>query len=484
MAALAKSVSPPAWPPAGDDDDDAAAAGKEDCWVHHLPPLDNDMPLGAAEACCWEAPCAAAQPQEDNTFLRWIIGGDDGSSAVMDHIPASSAHQPLPSLPPLDTPPPPNFALKPNAEAEAEAANDGTTAALAVEQLAEAATLAEAGDVLGARETLLAMAPDIGAPGTPLLRSALYLKDALRVALSGSSSSSNPNSVVLIKKLGAYKAFSEISPVLQFAHFTCVQAVLDHLAAAACIHVLDLDIGVGDQWASLMHKLARRRPGAALKVTALVSGTASLELQLVHDNLSSFAAETRVQFRFAAFNLDAVNPAELLAIAAGEGEAIAVHLPAGSVRGPVLELVRRLGAKLVVSVDRGCDRGELPFAAHLLQAFQWCASMLESMDAVVGAGSDVIERLVIQPRVESCVLRRYRAAANGEKTPPWRAMLASAGFVPVPASSFAEAQADSLVKKVPVRGFRVQKRGAGELVLHWQRGELLSVSAWRLTSSS
>jgi hypothetical protein len=129
---------------------------------------------------------------------------------------------------------------------------------------------------------------------------------------------------------------------------------------------------------------------------------------------------------------------------------------------------------------RSCDRGELPFAAHLFQAFQSCVFLLESLDAV-GTAADVgakIERFLIQPRIERCVVERYRAAAAGDKTPPWRAMLASAGFVPVQASSFAEAQAESLLKKVPVRGFRVEKR-AGSLVLHWQRGELVSVSAWR-----
>uniref|UniRef100_A0A0A9HIY9 Uncharacterized protein n=1 Tax=Arundo donax TaxID=35708 RepID=A0A0A9HIY9_ARUDO len=235
-----------------------------------------------------------------------------------------------------------------------------------------------------------------------------------------------------------------------------------------------------------MQELAQRRPGAgaALKVTALVS-TAShhpLELQLVHENLSNFATETRVPFQFAVFNLDTMNPTELLAIAGGD--AIAVHLPVGSVHAPVvpsiLHLVRRLGAKLVVSVDRSCDRSELPFAAHLLQALQSCVFLLESLDAV-GTDSNVagkIERFLIQPRIQSCVVKRYRAAAAGDKTPPWRTMVASAGFVPVQASSFAEAQAESLLKKVPVRGFRVEKR-AGSLVLHWQRGELASVTAWR-----
>ncbi|CAM0871176.1 unnamed protein product [Alopecurus aequalis] len=377
--------------------------------------------------------------------------------------------------------------LKPKAEAPGV----DSAAAAAVDQLAEAAKLAEAGDAFGAREILARLnhrLPAAPAAGTPLLRSAFYFKEALRVALDATAASSSASAaatpVDVLLKLGAYKAFSEVSPVLQFAHFTCVQAVLDELGGAGCIHVLDFDIGVGEQWASLMQELAQRRPGAALKVTALVlpSSHHPLELQLIHENLSNFATELRVPFQFTVFNLDAVDPTELLAIAGGD--AIAVHLPVGSVHSAavpsVLHLVRRLGAKLVISVDRNCDRGELPFATHLFQAFQSCVFLLESLDAV-GTDSDVaskIERFLIQPKIESCVVRRHRAATAGDKLLPWRTMFASGGFVPVQISTFAEAQADSLLKKVPVRGFRVEKR-AGSLVLHWQRAELVSVSAWR-----
>lgn len=519
MAALAdadaKSVSPPAWP----DDDDDDVAGRDD-WVHHLPPLDMHMPplgLGAAEA--WEPHAQSpgpggltlshAQQTHDSTFLGWFIADDVAMSGVMDdhnshsvlhdldHIPSSSVpppqFQPLaphvhypPKLhhhqnPVVPASPPKHTLLKP--KPEAPGTDDASTA---VDQLAEAAKLAEAGDVFGAREILARLnylLPPGAATATPLLRSAFYFKEALRAALSTTASATAAAAaapVDVLLKLGAYKDFSELCPVLQFAHFTCVQAMLDELGGAACIHVLDLDIGVGEQWASLMQELASRRPGAALKVTALVSAASHhpLELQLVHENLSNFAAETRVPFQLAFFNLDAMDPAELLATAAGD--AVAVHLPAGSVHAPavpsVLHLVRRLGAKLVVSVDRSCDRGELPFAAH----FQSCVFLLESLDAV-GTGPDItakIERFLIQPRIERCLAERYRAAAAGDKTPPWRAMLVSAGFVPVQASSLAEAQAEALLKKVPVRGFRVEKR-AGSLVLHWQRGELLSVSAWR-----
>ncbi|XBI48837.1 hypothetical protein VPH35_112495 [Triticum aestivum] len=94
------------------------------------------------------------------------------------------------------------------------------------------------------------------AAGTPLLRFAFYFKEALRLALS-------PNG-----------------------------ETPDGLLGAGCIHVLDFDIGMGEQWASLMQELAQRRPATARKVTSLVSPASHhpLELQLIHENLSSFAA--------------------------------------------------------------------------------------------------------------------------------------------------------------------------------------------------
>ncbi|ONM59700.1 Scarecrow-like protein 6 [Zea mays] len=99
---------------------------------------------------------------------------------------------------------------------------------------------------------------------------------------------------------GVYKAFSEVSPVLQFAHLTCVQAVLNELGAASRIHV-----------------------------TALVSPASHhpLELNLIHENLSGFARELGVFLQFAAYNVDALDPTKLVAITSGD--AVAVHLPVG-----------------------------------------------------------------------------------------------------------------------------------------------------------
>ncbi|KAG2567895.1 scarecrow-like protein 6 [Panicum virgatum] len=356
-------------------------------------------------------------------------------------------------------------------------------------ELAAAAKAAEVGNSIGAREILARLNQQLPPIGKPFLRSASYFKEALLLVLTdghhGSTRVTSPLDVAL--KLAAYKSFSDLSPVLQFANFTATQALLDEIACttASCIRVIDFDLGVGGQWASFLQELAHRRGTGnvslpMLKLTAFVS-TAShhlLELHLTRDNLSQFAADLGIPFEFNAINLDAFDPAELIAPTADE--LVAVCLPVGcSARTPLpmsLQLVKQLSPKVVVAIDHGSDRGDLSFSQHFMNCLQSCMFLLDSLDA---AGTDAdaaskIERFLIQPRVEDAVLGRRRA----EKPMAWQAVFTSAGFAPIPLSNLAEAQADCLLKRVQVRGFHVEKCGMG-LALYWQRGELVSVSAWR-----
>ncbi|KAL6911945.1 hypothetical protein ACP4OV_000750 [Aristida adscensionis] len=390
-------------------------------------------------------------------------------------------HGPAPFLlhPP---PPPPCGAMKTTA---AEAAQQQL-----LDELAAAAKAAEAGNSIGAREILARLNQQLPPVGKPFLRSASYLKEALLLALAeghhGASRLTSPIDVAL--KLAAYKSFSDLSPVLQFTNFTATQALLDEIAgtAASCIHVIDFDLGVGGQWASFLQELAHRRGagGAALpffKLTALVSAASHhpLELRLTRDNISQFAADLGIPFEFNAISVDAFNPVELMSPTGDE--VVAVSLPVGcSAHAPplpvILRLVKQLGPKIVVAIDHGGDRADLPFSQHFLNCFQSCVFLLDSLDA---AGIDAdsackIEKFLIQPRVEDAVLGRCKV----DKPMPWRSAFAASGFVPVSPSNLAEAQADCLLKRVQVRGFHVEKCGVG-LTLFWQRGELVTVSAWR-----
>uniref|UniRef100_A0A5B7ADN1 Uncharacterized protein n=1 Tax=Davidia involucrata TaxID=16924 RepID=A0A5B7ADN1_DAVIN len=327
--------------------------------------------------------------------------------------------------------------------------------------------------------------------GKPFHRAAFYCKEALQ-SLLHTNNNMNPNSphsspFSLIFKIGAYKSFSEISPFLQFANFTCNQALLEVLDGFDRIHIIDFDIGYGGQWASFMQELALKSGGApSLKITAFASPSThdQIELGLTRENLNHFASEINMAFEFEILSLDSLNSASWsLPLHVSENEAIAVNLPVCSFSNYqlslplVLRFVKQLSPKIVVSVDRGCDWIDVPFPNHVIHALQSYSNLLESLDAV-NVNLDAlqkIERFLLQPGIEKIVMGRYRSP---EKMPHWRTLFLSSGFSPLTFSNFTESQAECVVKRTPVRGFHVEKRQSS-LVLCWQQKELISASAWR-----
>ncbi|KAK4379422.1 hypothetical protein RND71_001284 [Anisodus tanguticus] len=360
-----------------------------------------------------------------------------------------------------------------------------------IDQLFKAAELVQTGNPVLAQGILARLNHQLSPIGKPFYRAAFYCKEALQLLLHANTNNFNNNPsnspFSLIFKIGAYKSFSEISPVEQFANFTCNQALLEVLDGFERIHIMDFDIGYGEQWASLMQELALRSGGSpTLKITALASPSThdQLELGLTRENLIHFASEINMAFEFEILSIDSLNSTSWsLPPLISENEAIAVNLPVSSLSSyqlslpSVLRFVKQLSPRIVVSVDRGCDRTDLPFPNHIIQALKSYSNLLESLDAV-NVNFDAlqkIERFLLQPGIERIVMGRFRSP---EKTQHWRSLFLSSGFSPLSLSNFTESQAECVVNRTPVRGFHVEKRQSS-LVLCWQRKELISASAWR-----
>ncbi|CAA7399753.1 unnamed protein product [Spirodela intermedia] len=364
-----------------------------------------------------------------------------------------------------------------------------------VDQLFKAAEMVEAGNFTTARGILARLNHQLSPSGKPLVRSTFYCMEALHSIVGGAaaagSSSPAPSPALstpldFVLKLSAYKSFSEVSPVLQFSNFTCAQALLEELSGCDRIHIVDFEVGVGGQWSSFMQELAQRRDGGgavaappSLRITAFASPAADhpLELSLTRENLSNFARELNIPFEINIRSIESVDPASFLEMVRGD-EAVAVNLPASlgpslSAPAALLCLVKQLAPRIVVSVDHGAAAAaaELPLPRRLFHALQSGAVLLDSI-ATAGVDPDAMnkmEQYLVKPRIQSAVAGRYRASGGD---------FAAAGFSPAPFSSFAEMQADCLVKRLKINGFHAEKKQAA-LSLSWRRAELVSVSAWR-----
>ncbi|KAK6240018.1 hypothetical protein QUC31_005487 [Theobroma cacao] len=358
-----------------------------------------------------------------------------------------------------------------------------------IDLLIQAAELIETGNLVLAQGILARLNHQLSPVGKPFIRAAFYFKEALQLLLrlNTTNNTSALSTYNMIFKIGAYKSFSEISPIVQFANFTCNQALLEVFEGCSRIHIIDFDIGYGGQWASLMQELVLRNGGApSLKITAFSSPSThdELELSFTQDNLKHFASEINMAFEIERMSLEALSSGSWpLPLHLPENEAIAVNLPIGcfsnypSTLPLVLRFVKQLSPKIVVSLDRGCDRTDVSFPHHVVHALQSYSGLLESLDAV-NMNLDAlqkIERFLLQPGIEKIVLGRHRSL---ERTPPWRSLFVQSGFSPLTFSNFTESQAECLVQRTPISGFHVEKRQSS-LVLCWQRRELIAASAWR-----
>lgn len=363
-----------------------------------------------------------------------------------------------------------------------------------VNQLFKAAEFIEASNNICANEILARLNqifPSLPMVGKPIFRTAFYFKEALLQLINNiplfTTALSTPMDVIL--KLNAYKTFSDISPIVQFTNFTSIQAILEEVNGYNSIHIIDFDIGVGAKWSSFMQELSSKRGECdsipSLKITAFASNASDhpLELHLTSENLSHFAKDLNIPFEFNVLSLDSFDPLAFLGMSSNNSnQAIAVNFPIGTWLNHqsmdfILRFVKQLNPKIVVSIDHGCDRSELPFSHHFLHAFQSCTILLDSVDAF-GLNHDVvnkIEKYLVQPRIENVMLGRYRAMG---KTMPWRSLFDSIGLTPIQFSSYTKTQAECLLKRVQVSGFQLEKKH-DSMLLCWQRGELVSVSAWK-----
>ncbi|KAJ7944325.1 scarecrow-like protein 15 [Quillaja saponaria] len=329
--------------------------------------------------------------------------------------------------------------------------------------------------------------------GKPLQRAAFYFKEALHSLLPGSNRTPRLSSwSEIVQTIRTYKAFSGISPIPMFSHFTTNQALLEALHGSSFIHVVDFDIGLGGQYASLMKEIAEKAESCKInspvfRITAVVPEEFAVESKLVRENLSQFALELRIRLQVEFVLLRAFEAMSFKAIKFIEGEKSAVLLSPtifrrlGSTNNIAAFLVdiRRVSPSVVVFVDSegwADAAGATSFRRNFVSELEFYSMMLESLDAsTAGGGGDWtrrIEMFLLRPKILAAV------EGAGRRVSPWKELFYAAGMRPVQLSQFADSQAECLVWKVKVRGFHVAKRQA-ELVLCWHDRAMVATSAWR-----
>ncbi|CAN6335632.1 unnamed protein product [Urochloa humidicola] len=325
-------------------------------------------------------------------------------------------------------------------------------------------------------------------------RLACYFAGALRSRISGGARAEcHPAAAPApANRMPACRMLQELSPFIKFAHFTANQAILEATADDAGVHVVDLNVGEGVQWASLMSDLARHG-GKPFHLTAAAdeeSDAAGAHPTAAARWLSEFAESLNLPFRYSSLNLGGEEDLRGFTTSAnggggGGGGSVIVSCDTTDksysslirLRMQLLDSVKILQPKLVILIEQELfriGRNLAPFAEFFGEVLRHFAATLESLESCFGDGSygaclGLVEKEMLGPMIEDAV-RQYGSLTGGTSGAELE------GFRACELSSFNVAQGKMLAGLFS-RGFGVVQE-EGRLALCWNSRPLTSVSVW------
>ncbi|CAN7140871.1 unnamed protein product [Brassica rapa subsp. narinosa] len=287
--------------------------------------------------------------------------------------------------------------------------------------------------------------------------------------------------------------FYESCPYLKFAHFTANQAILEAVATARGVHVIDLGINQGMQWPALMQALALRPGGSpSFRLTGVGGPSEGDGIQQLGWKLAQLAQAIGVEFEFKGLTVERLTDLEPeMFETRPESETLVVNsvfelhpvlARPGSIK-KLLATVKAVKPSIVTVVEQEANHNGVVFLERFNEALHYYSSLFDSLeDGVIIPSQDrVMSEVYLGRQILNVVAAEGTDRIERHETlDQWRKRMGSAGFDPVSLGSDAFKQASLLLAlSGGGDGYRVEEND-GSLMLAWQTKPLIAASAWKV----
>ncbi|XP_027339666.1 DELLA protein RGL1-like [Abrus precatorius] len=340
--------------------------------------------------------------------------------------------------------------------------------------------------------------------GNPVKRVVHYFAEALRQRIdreTGRVSSKDLQKLELFDPEKAAKelnptivAFYEDLPFCQIAVFTSIQAIIDNVADAKKIHVIDLEIRKGGQWTILMKALESRHecPIELLKITAVESGTTSKHI--VEDTgkrLKDFAQCLNIPFYFNVvmvpdmlhlkeeqFDID---PEETIAVYSQC--ALRINIQHSKQLETLMRVIRTINPNVMVVIEIEANHNSTSFVNRFIEALFFFSAFFDCLETCMKG--DEKNRMIMESMYFNHGIRNIVAEEGEErktrnvKVDVWRAFFSRYGMVETELSSLSLYQADLVAKRFPCARFCTLNMNGRCLLIGWKGTPISSVSVWK-----
>lgn len=312
-----------------------------------------------------------------------------------------------------------------------------------------------------------------------------YLKKKQSFDLDQEMMIQNPASLACHQKI----------PFIQVARFAAVQAIVENVAGAKRVHIIDLEIRNGAQWPVLMQALISQRncPLELLKISAI--GTTSKQLiENTGKRLANFAESLSIPFSFKAVMVsDMLDLKKELFVLDDAEEAVAIYSEYTLMNLIVvpnhLESIMRMLAKVypnvMVVMEVEANNNSPYFVNRFIEALFFYSTYFDCLEACMGC--DEQNRMVTESTFYHQGIRNIVASEGEErrirhvKLDVWRSFFARFGMIETELSTSSLYQASLVLKKFACGSFCTLDMNEKSLLIGWKGTPVHSLSVWKFT---
>ncbi|KAM7488071.1 hypothetical protein LguiB_025555 [Lonicera macranthoides] len=286
-------------------------------------------------------------------------------------------------------------------------------------------------------------------------------------------------------------AYKQELPFVLVIESVGIQAILESVASAKRIHLVDLGLRSGAQWSSLMQALAVRDecPLEILKITAV--GTRSKEtIEETGRRLLKFAEGMDLPFLFNLVMVADMKDLNAHLISLDVYEAVVVHsgllfmnmIPQPGHLENLIKVIKSLSPIVMVVFEVEANTTSPELMDHFIESLLLYSAEFDSFEDCMGQSDP--NRLILENYFRGGI-RDIIAFEAEERTTwhmkidGWRAFFKSFGVVETELSMSSLYQAKLVVKSYACGSSCTLDMDGKSLLVGWKGTQMLSVSAWK-----
>ncbi|TXG63293.1 hypothetical protein EZV62_010287 [Acer yangbiense] len=291
------------------------------------------------------------------------------------------------------------------------------------------------------------------------------------------------------------KCYQKI-PFNQVLYYAANQSILENVANASKIHVIDFEIRSGVQWTDFMQALAervvQRRPIQLFKITAVGLRIQEKVIEEVGKMLSGLAESLSIPF---AFNIVCVSSfieikKELFRIRYDESLVIYCSLILRTLLSwpscleNLLGVIKMLNPSIMVVVEIEANHNSPSFVNRFTEALFFYSAFFDSLETCleqdIGSRTEIEE--VLNRSIHNIVAMEGSDRTNRSvKIDVWRAFFARYRMVEIGFSDSCLYQANLLIKKLACASCCSFDKNVKSLVIGWKGTPIHSLSVWKFS---